>query len=38
MTEDDVAYLLTAYAKVDKEDLTADELRLFKALIKELLG
>lgn len=38
VTEDDVAYLLTAYAKVDKEDLTADELRLFKALIKELLG
>lgn len=33
----DQAYLLTAYPKVDKDDLTADELKMFKALIKELL-
>ena len=38
VTDDDVAYLLTAYPKVDKDDLTADELKLFKALTKELLG
>lgn len=29
-------YLITAYAKVDKTDLTADEKRLFKTLLKEL--
>ena len=29
-------YLLTAYAKVDKSDLTALEKKLFKALVKEL--
>lgn len=38
VTEDDTAYLLTAFAKVDKTDLTADERKMFKALIKELLG
>ena len=31
-------YLLTAYPKVDKDDLTGAELKLFKALIKELLS
>ncbi len=36
LLEDDVIYLITAYAKVDKRDLTADEKRLFKALVKEL--
>jgi hypothetical protein len=29
-------YLLVAYAKVDKEDLTADEKRLFRTLIEGL--
>jgi hypothetical protein len=32
----DVLFLITAYAKVDKADVTAGERRLFKALIKEL--
>jgi hypothetical protein len=32
----DTTYLLVAYAKVDKDDLTAKELKLFKALVKEL--
>lgn len=36
VTEDDVTYLLAAYPKVDKVDLTAEEVRLFKALIKDL--
>lgn len=30
-------YLITAYAKVDKADLTPDEKRLFKKLVKELI-
>ena len=38
VTEDDVVYLLAAYAKVDKDDLAPGEVRLFKALIKELMG
>lgn len=38
VTADDVAYLLAAYAKVDKTDLTADERKMFKALLKELTG
>lgn len=38
VTEDEVTYLLTAYAKVDKKDLTADERKMFKALLKELTG
>jgi hypothetical protein len=29
-------YLLAAYAKADKEDLTADEKRLFRTLIEGL--
>ena len=33
---DDLTYLLFAYPKVDKNDLTADELKLFKDLLKEL--
>jgi hypothetical protein len=32
----DTTYLLVAYAKVDKDDLTAKELKLFKGLVKEL--
>ncbi|MFZ5671092.1 MAG: type II toxin-antitoxin system RelE/ParE family toxin [Pseudomonadota bacterium] len=36
ITEDEVVYLLTAYAKVDQEDLTPDEIKLFKTLIEEL--
>ncbi len=36
MANDGALYLLAAYAKVDKEDLTADEKRLFKALLKDL--
>ena len=32
----DTTYLLVAYPKVDKDDLTAKELKLFKALVKEL--
>ncbi|MDO8380553.1 type II toxin-antitoxin system RelE/ParE family toxin [Phenylobacterium sp.] len=36
ITDDDVVYLITAYAKVDKADLTADELKLFKTLIEDL--
>ena len=36
MLDDEVVYLLVAYAKADKEDLTADEKRLFSALIEEL--
>ena len=38
VTDDDGTYLLTAYPKVYKVDLTADELKMFKALTKELLG
>jgi hypothetical protein len=34
---EDQTYLLTAYPKVDKDDLSAEELKMFKALIKELL-
>jgi len=34
--DDDVTYLLTAYAKIDKYDVEPSELKLFKALIKEL--
>lgn len=37
LAEDDTIYLLTAWPKVDKDDLTASELKLFKTLIKELL-
>lgn len=36
VTADEVVYLITVYAKVDKSDLTAKEKKLFKALIKEL--
>ena len=36
MLDDETVYLLVAYAKVDKEDLTADEKRLFRTLIEEL--
>jgi hypothetical protein len=32
----DTTYLLVTYPKVDKDDLTAKELKLFKALVKEL--
>lgn len=36
ITDDDVVYLITAYAKADQDDLSADEIKLFKTLIKEL--
>lgn len=36
ITDDDVVYLITAYAKVDQDDLSADEIKLFKTLIEEL--
>jgi len=36
LTEDEVLYLITAYAKVDKDDLQPNEIKLFKALIEEL--
>lgn len=36
ITDDDLVYLITAYAKVDREDLTPDEIKLFKTLIEEL--
>lgn len=32
----DTTYLLVAYPKVDKDDLTAKELKLFKTLVKDL--
>ena|SRR5665213_830658 len=32
----ETTYLLVAYPKVDKADLTAKELKLFKTLVKEL--
>lgn len=32
----ETTYLLVAYPKVDKDDLTAKELKLFKTLVKEL--
>lgn len=35
--EGDVLILITAYAEVDKSDVTADEKRLFRALIEELI-
>nr|WP_315458604.1 addiction module toxin RelE [uncultured Sphingorhabdus sp.] len=36
MLDDEAVYLLIAYAKVDKEDLTDVEKRLFRKLIEEL--
>lgn len=36
MLDDEAVYLLIAYAKVDKEDLTDAEKRLFRKLIEEL--
>ena len=36
MLDDEAVYLLVAYAKVDKEDITSDEKRLFRTLIDEL--
>jgi hypothetical protein len=33
---EDTVILLTAYPKVDKDDLSPEELKLFKALLKEL--
>jgi len=35
-TSDDALIFVTAYPKVDKEDITADERKLFGELIKEL--
>lgn len=32
----DTTYLLVTYPKVDKDDLSAKELKLFKVLVKEL--
>jgi len=34
--KEDTLFLFTAYAKVDKDDLSVDERRLFGALVKEL--
>lgn len=36
ITSDEVVYMLVAYAKADKEDLTAAERKLFAELVKEL--
>jgi hypothetical protein len=36
LLDDDTTYLVATYAKVDRDDLTAKELKLFKALVKEL--
>jgi hypothetical protein len=36
LTQDRLIFLLTAYAKVDRKDLTAKDRKMFKALIKEL--
>lgn len=36
MTDDGFVYLLTAYAKVDQDDLSADDKKQFKILVKEL--
>ncbi len=36
ITDDEAVYLITAYAKVDQDDLAPDEIKLFKALIEEL--
>lgn len=36
MLDDEVVYLLVAYAKSDKSDLTSDEKKLFSALIEDL--
>lgn len=36
LTEDETLYLLVTYPKVDKNDLTKAELKLFKTLVKEL--
>jgi hypothetical protein len=34
--ENEIVYLLVTYPKVDKDDLTSDELKLFRKLVKEL--
>jgi hypothetical protein len=36
LTEDETLYLLVTYPKVDKDDLSKAELKLFKTLVKEL--
>lgn len=36
LTAEETVYLLVAYPKVDKADLMKTELKLFKALVKEL--
>jgi len=36
VVDKDTTYLLVTYPKVDKDDLSAKELKLFKALVKEL--
>lgn len=36
IVDDEIVYLLTTYAKVDKDDLTAGEKKMFKDLLKEL--
>lgn len=36
IVDDEVVYLLTTYAKVDKGDLTTGEKKMFKDLLKEL--
>ena len=36
LVEDEVAYMITAYAKSDKQDLTADDKKAIKAFIDSL--
>lgn len=36
LSADEVVYLLVAYAKTDREDMTAAEKKLFVKLIKEM--
>lgn len=36
LTQDETLYLLVTYPKVDKDDLTKAEMKLFKTLVKEL--
>ena len=36
IVDDELVYLLTTYAKVDKGDLTTGEKKMFKDLLKEL--
>ncbi|MBA3810864.1 MAG: type II toxin-antitoxin system RelE/ParE family toxin [Caulobacteraceae bacterium] len=37
LVQGEMLLLITAYAKADRGDVTADEMRLFRALVKELI-